>query len=149
MERVVWGFLTISLLLGFIFFSKQTKTCSDIYRKDISIKTAVTSIEAQSANNEQEREQGLGGKSCIGPNQGMLFVFDKPAGYSFWMKDMKFSIDIVWISADKHVVYEKTNVSPETYPESFSSPAAAKYVLEVGAGQADKLGLEAGKQLYY
>jgi uncharacterized membrane protein (UPF0127 family) len=149
MERVVWAFLTLSLLLGFVLLTNKPKICPEIYRNDVQIKANGQTINAQTAQTEQEREKGLSGKACLGPNQGVLFVFDKPAGYAFWMKDMKFNIDIVWISPDKKVIYKKENLSPATYPHSFTNPVPAKYVLEVAAGQADKLGLQPGTQLYY
>jgi uncharacterized membrane protein (UPF0127 family) len=44
-----------------------------------------------------DQQRGLGGKQEIGANQGMLFVFDRPGKYIFWMKDMNFPIDIIWI----------------------------------------------------
>jgi uncharacterized protein len=149
MERVVWGFLTLSLLLGFVILSNKPKTCQETYRKDLQIKTQAAVISTQTAKTDQERQKGLSGKNCLGANEGMLFIFDKPDGYSFWMKDMKFSLDIIWVDADKKIVYEQKNVSPDTYPNSFTNPAPAEYVLEIGAGQADKHGLQPGTQLYY
>jgi uncharacterized membrane protein (UPF0127 family) len=149
MARLVWAFLTLSLLLGFVILTNKPKTCLEDYSNDIQIKANGQTINAQAAKTEAEREQGLSGKACLGTNQGMLFVFDKPAGYSFWMKDMKFSIDILWIGEDKKIVYEKDNLSPDTYPNSFTNPTPAKYVLEIAAGQADRLGLQPGTQLYY
>jgi uncharacterized membrane protein (UPF0127 family) len=149
MQRLVWAFLTLSLLLGFVLLTNKPRVCHEIYRNDVQIKAKGQTISAQTAKTEPEREKGLSGKACLGPNQGVLFVFDKPAGYAFWMKDMKFNIDIVWIGPDKKVVYEKENLSPATYPNSFTNPVPAKYVLEVAAGQAGKLGLRPGTQLYY
>lgn len=149
MERLVWAFLTLSLLLGFVILTGKSITCHEVYRNDVSIKANGQTINAQAAKTEAEREQGLGGRSCLDPSQGMLFIFDQPAGYSFWMKDMRFNIDIVWISANKKVVYEQKNISPNTYPRSFTNPTPAQYVLEIAGGQADKLGLKQGIQLYY
>jgi uncharacterized membrane protein (UPF0127 family) len=69
----------------------------------------------------------------------MLFIFDKPATYPFWMKDMKFPIDVVWLNSDHNVVTVKSNVSPASYPETFQNSAPAQYVLELKAGQAKAL----------
>jgi uncharacterized membrane protein (UPF0127 family) len=149
MERLVWAFLTLSLLLGFVILTSQPTVCRETYRKDIRVRANGQNISAQTAKTEPERERGLSGKTCLGPRQGMLFIFDKPAGYPFWMKDMRFNIDIIWISAEKKVVYEQKNLSPATYPRSFTNPDPAQYVLEIAAGQADQLGLKPGLQLYY
>jgi uncharacterized protein len=84
----------------------------------------------------QERHQGLSGRAGLEQNEGMLFVFPEDGKYGFWMKDMLFSIDILWISADGTIVDMKENVSPDTYPQSFAPAAQARYVLELPAGHA-------------
>jgi len=66
----------------------------------------------------------------------MLFVFPEDGKYAFWMKDMRFSIDILWLSADGRVVYMALNVSPDTYPQVFRPDVPARYVLELPAGYA-------------
>lgn len=86
------------------------------------------------AQTQSEREKGLGGHAPLGIDEGMLFVFPKDGVHAFWMKDMQFAIDIIWISADGTIVHVVENVSPDTYPTSFASPGPARYVLEVPAG---------------
>ncbi len=77
----------------------------------------------------------------------MLFVFDKPDIYSFWMKDMLFPIDMIWISEDGKVVYIERDARPESYPNSFIPDAPAKYVLEVNAGFSEKNNLKVGDKV--
>jgi uncharacterized membrane protein (UPF0127 family) len=60
---------------------------------------------------------------------------------------MKFSIDILWFDENKNLVYEKRNVSPETYPESFCPDLPTKYVAEVTAGVAEKNQIKLGDHL--
>ncbi len=60
------------------------------------------------------------------------------------MKDMRFSIDILWLSADGVVVHMAQNVSPSTYPQSFVPTKPARYVLEVLAGYAMEHGVAIG-----
>ncbi len=81
-----------------------------------------------------ERMQGLSGRDGLRPNEGMLFIFPEDEIYSFWMKDMRFPIDIIWLSAEGEVVGATVHVGPETYPETFSSPEPVRLVLEVPAG---------------
>jgi uncharacterized membrane protein (UPF0127 family) len=86
-----------------------------------------------------ERAQGLMGRGGLDEGAGMLFVFGEEGNHSFWMKDMRFPIDIVWISSDMHVVYVSSYTQPcdEGSPcPSITPPANARYVLEVGAGEA-------------
>ena len=92
------------------------------------------SIRVSVADTGQSREQGLSGRQSLAPDEGMLFVFPEDGIYAFWMKDMRFSIDIVWLAADGRLVYMAQNVSPDTYPRTFGPNTAARYVLELPAG---------------
>lgn len=121
--------------------TKLPEGCSGLY-------VAQQCLEIMWARTSQERLQGLSGKASIADNQAMIFVFDQPMQQCFWMKDMKFAIDMIWLNEAKQVVRVKQNVSPQTYPESFCADNT-KYVVEVGAGRADALGIETGKQLNF
>ena len=92
----------------------------------------------------EERQMGLSGRTNLPANTGMLFVFENSGQYGFWMKDMLFSIDIIWLSADKRIVYIEKNVKPETFPKAFSPKDPALYVLEVEAGFSDKNNIQIG-----
>ena len=92
----------------------------------------------------ETRERGLSGSQGLDENEGMLFVFPQDGFYGFWMKDMLFSIDIVWISADGEVVDMAQNVTPDTFPQSFGPERPARYVLELPAGWARTRGVQVG-----
>lgn len=66
----------------------------------------------------------------------MLFVFDRPDRYGFWMRDMHFAIDIVWIDNNWRIVDITHELTPESYPNTFAPSAPALYALEVPAGSA-------------
>jgi len=88
-------------------------------------------IKVDLALTEAQREQGLSGRQSLNENEGMLFVFDSPGNYPFWMKDMNFPIDIIWLSEDGSVIYIKKNALPESYPEAYgpgTNDGEAKYV---------------------
>ena len=74
----------------------------------------------------------------------MLFEFAEPDFYGFWMKDMNYPIDIIWLSDDFRVVFIKENASPASYPETFMPSAPARYVLETAAGFSEKNNLKIG-----
>ena len=95
------------------------------------------------------REKGLGGRESLSEGYGMLFIFEKADFQSFWMKDMKFPIDIIWIDETKRVVFVKNKVSPASYPETFSPKVSAKYVLETPAGFSEKNRLKVGDMVYF
>jgi uncharacterized membrane protein (UPF0127 family) len=88
--------------------------------------------------------KGLSGHPGLDENEGMLFVFEDSIERSFWMKDMNFSIDIIWIDENFKVVGFVERATPESYPQSFSSLVPVQYVLEVNAGDVAKKGIEVG-----
>lgn len=79
----------------------------------------------------------------------MLFVFQTDSKEAFWMKDMHFSIDMIWISASGQIVYMAQNVSPDTYPENFVPTSPARYVLEVPANYAAQHGWKIGDSIAF
>lgn len=101
-------------------------------------------LKIEIADSEDERVLGLSGRDSLERNSGLLFIFDKSDAHSIWMKDMKFSIDIIWVSDKMQVVYIKENVAPETYPAIFTSDRPARFVLEVPAGFVSTEGIKNG-----
>lgn len=98
------------------------------------------------ADTDASREKGLGGRTGLSDHEGMLFVFPQDGYYAFWMKDMQFSIDIVWIAADGTVVYIEPNLSPSTYPTAFEPTKTARYVLELPAGFMQRYNVTIGNK---
>jgi len=97
----------------------------------------------------ETRAQGLMFRSSISPDHGMLFIFPEVDAHSFWMKNTLIPLDIIWIDDAKTVVYVERNVPPcKSDPcPSYPPKGAAKFVLELAAGQATALGLDAGDRL--
>jgi uncharacterized membrane protein (UPF0127 family) len=93
-------------------------------------------IRVSIADTDAARQLGLGGRAGLAPDEGMLFIFPQDGVYSFWMKDMRFSIDMIWLSSGGAVTYMAQNVSPDTYPKAFGPNTPARYVLELPAGYA-------------
>ena len=96
------------------------------------------------ADTPQKREAGLSGRESLAQDEGMLFVFPEDGIYAFWMKDMHFSIDILWISHAGMVVEMQESVSPETYPATFVPSKGARYVLELPSGWVEAYAVEIG-----
>lgn len=112
-----------------------------------TVKVGGHSFQVDLADDMNERTRGLSGRQLLGPMNGMLFVFDDDANTCIWMKDMHFPIDIVWFDASGVLVDTATDVSPQTFPNSFCSDKPAKYVLEIPAGTVEKLELPLGAKL--
>jgi uncharacterized membrane protein (UPF0127 family) len=130
-------------------YSNTTPGCSAQYRHDATITIGSNTLNAQVSSTSHQLQTGLSGRSCIKSDDAMLFVFDKPGYYPFWMKDMKFPIDIIWINENKTVNQVKSSVSPNTYPNTFVNTQPAKYVLEVKAGTTLQLNINEGTSLSF
>ncbi len=83
----------------------------------------------------EEKRQGLSGRMSLEANSGMLFLYDAPGYYAFWMPDMHFDIDILWLREGK-IVDLRTQVphDPGTPLPTYRPRAPADSVLEVNAG---------------
>ena len=98
----------------------------------------------------EERSQGLSGRETMAPDEGMLFVFEEERVLHFWMKEMRFPLDIIWIDAQCSLVSVAAdvptpppNASNDEIPRA-QSPSPARFVLEVNAGEAARNGLSPG-----
>ncbi|MEK7133517.1 MAG: DUF192 domain-containing protein [Patescibacteria group bacterium] len=141
--------LAIFLIVGAIFVLRSDeKRVAESTIPETSpgptVRVGNTTVRVSVMDTPEERQIGLSGRERLAPDEGMLFIFPEDGQYAFWMKDMRFSIDILWLSAsdrpsrdgseDGRVVYMLENVSPDTYPQSFVSSGPARYVLELPAG---------------
>ena len=98
------------------------------------------------------RARGLGYRAGLAPGTGMLFVFEEPAVRSFWMKGMRFCLDIIWIEGGQ-IVGAAESVCPEPAGTAdadlptYASGVPVGYVLEVPAGWLDAHGYGAGTRV--
>jgi uncharacterized membrane protein (UPF0127 family) len=124
--------------------------CDAPYSADVAIRVGGHTIRAEEPGTGAARERGLGGRPCIPDDAAMLFAFRRAGHFSFWMKDMRYPIDIVWLGPDRRVVWVEPRVRPSTYPDTFRNGGeAALYVLELKAGRAAELGLEPGAHVSF
>ncbi len=98
------------------------------------------------SHTDEMRQQGLSNTLTI-PHDGMLFVFPEEEFAGFWMEDMNYSIDIVWMDADSKIVDITKEVSPKTYPKVFYPTEPVKYVLEFPGGFSDSIGIQVGSRI--
>jgi len=137
--------LILKTILGFavyIFFLFNTHSIyekakvfvSENFYDSMLIVVGQTSVRVKVADSESERITGLSGTEKINKDRGILFVFDEEGENGIWMKDMNYSIDIIWFDKYGEVVYIKENARPESYPEVFKSKKPSMYILEVNSG---------------
>ncbi len=102
-------------------------------------------INAEIADTPAVQEKGLSGRQSLAENSGMLFIFPAADNYSFWMKDMNFGLDFIWIN-DNTVTEITSDVMPSALEplDIFVSKEKADKVLEVNAGTAKRLDINVG-----
>lgn len=108
-----------------------------------------TKISVELALTNEAKAKGLSGRETLSEDSGMLFVFDYPLIHPFWMKDMNFPIDMIWIDENGIIVYIERNAKPESFPNVFGSNVESKYVLEVVSGFSDKHQLKIGDRVTF
>jgi hypothetical protein len=106
------------------------------------------SFRLEVADTDEARHQGLSGRASLAQDAAMLFVFPQEAYWTFWMKEVAFPLDLVYINGDGfiisvHTMHPQPGV-PEGQLKRYPSPQPAKYALEVNGGLAATLGLAPG-----
>lgn len=123
-------------------------SCSNSPLKKICINGSC--VRAEIADTQEGRRQGLMFRQGLAENQGMLFVFEQEAGYGFWMKNMRFPLDIIWADRNKIIVYIYQGALPcKDICKSLIPPLPTQFVLEVNAGFVAKHRIKIGDSLSF
>jgi uncharacterized membrane protein (UPF0127 family) len=143
-NRKVWIviLLLVAVAAAMVFSFSRTS-----WRSAVVLSGKTFSVEV--ADTQYLLEKGLSGHAPLASNEGMLFIFQTPDTYGFWMKDMLFPLDIIWIGSDLRIVSIEKSLSPDTYPQVFYPVSPALYVLEIPAGESDALHLKIGDSVQF
>ena len=119
-------------LIAFLFWGKNRTHNENVIRMGSS------NISVELARTSAEQARGLGARSTLGTYSGMLFIFNDPTIPGFWMKDMNFPIDIVWISENR-IIGVIENADPqigaaESELKVYTPPSSVDSVIELHAG---------------
>ncbi len=149
----ILGVIVFIVLVGLFTQKAQEGTFkipsnNRLEKSEVKIGEIVIPVEV--AKTEMQRKKGLSNKESLPEGQGVLFVFaQKDIRPPFWMKDMNFAIDIIWIDDDKIVEIDK-NIQPpaKDTPDSeltlYTPNQPIDYVLEVNAGFSEENNIEVG-----
>jgi uncharacterized membrane protein (UPF0127 family) len=150
----------IILVICYTVFHKKSSVPNENLPLTETISTPGGNIFVRVARTNNEQQMGLSGFKTIYENQGMLFPFKNSGIYPFWMKDMNFPLDMVWL---KHipkspylpqvgdyyqVVMVTENALPSSYPKMFQTTTPVDAVLEINAFAASKFGLTVGTGIH-
>ena len=99
------------------------------------------------ADTPELRARGLSGRTVLEPTEGMLFIFDDSDYHAIWMKDMFVVIDVIWVDENFKVVDIKSELRPDTFPQSFEPRVPARFVIETNGTYAESFGIKIGDTL--
>ena len=115
------------------------------------LKIGETEVRVEIVATAEEKSVGLGGRESLAEYEGMLFVFEEPGVYGFWMKGMKFGLDFIWISQSR-VVEVAEDVKPpvaDYVPEVYQPKQPIEAMLEVNAGWVRRNNVKIGDEVAY
>lgn len=147
--KTTFSFVLVAVLILGSFYFVLERPAPIKYQGLTTIELGGNELQVRLAETDTEHRRGLSNTKELAEDEGMLFIYKKPATQGFWMKDMNYPIDIIWINEEMQVIGVEDSVFPTTFPQVFSSPDEVKYVLEVSAGRAERLGIEVGEILNF
>ncbi len=106
----------------------------------------ITKIDVEIADNVDRRTLGLMYRESLESNQGMLFIFRFDEMLSFWMKNTKLSLDMIFVNSRNQIVTIHKNTIPGS-EQAYESTEPGKYVIEVNAGFTNKHGIRVGDKI--
>ncbi len=141
------GVISLTLIAFVVYFFNLQNPNPELKRAEVKIGNTILNVEV--ANTVLEKARGLSGRDGLGENEGMLFAFGEPGVQVFWMKGMKFPLDMIWIRGGKIVGFSKNVINPQpqtslTETKTVPSPDLIDTVIEVGSGTVDRLKLNIG-----
>ncbi|RMF92897.1 MAG: DUF192 domain-containing protein [Nitrospinota bacterium] len=143
------GDMIKSLVVTLLLLGAVTAAAASLQRVTIAGKA---SFWVEVVSTPEERARGLGYRDSLPLDQGMLFLFEEPDYHAFWMRGMRFPLDILWIR-EGVVVHIEENIPPPS-PLHLRLPTyrpaeKADSVLEINAGLVQKYGLQLGDTVDY
>ncbi len=135
-------FLILCLLLALLAGCEATEPWVEVKGERYYVEIADT---------DETRTRGLMFRDELADNRGMLFIFSRDEPRSFWMRNTRIALDIIYIDSQWQVVSIVHNARPcrSRQCPSYPSTGPARYVLEVNAGHARRLDLQPGDQLSF
>ncbi len=143
---IVFGVVSYVCFLSWNYIDKNNKQENN----EISLLIVNNNeFKVEVADTYEKRVKGLSEREYLPDDTVLLFIFDTKEKHEIWMKDMFFSIDIIWLDEDYYVVDYRENVSPDTFPETFYPEEVAMYVVEANAGFVDKNSINNGDRVVF
>lgn len=143
-ERLKWG---VAAMAATALLWTTTPRAQSAPQKlpTITLGAGMHNIRAEVASTPEQHQIGLMFRKEMGPNDGMLFIFDRPGQQCFWMKNTLIPLSVAFI-ADDGTVVNLDEMAPQTL-ESHCSTRPVRHVLEMNAGWFARKGIKPGSKL--
>jgi uncharacterized membrane protein (UPF0127 family) len=128
----------ITLICCIAFFTRSTQDTLTVNDHTYHLQVVST---------ETAMEKGLGGREYMPSGEGMLFDMGRNMEQCYWMKGMRFPLDIIWVNDDYQVTHIERSLEPASYPKRYCGDG--RYVIELNAGQSDVAGIKLGQSLRF
>lgn len=146
--KYLFGLILILIIVlsgNYFYKGSQLSLNSDLQTIKIGEKTYLVEV----VKTPEARAKGLSGRESLAEDTGMIFFFEEPTMVGFWMKEMLFAIDIVWIDASGVIIGAVEEAKPDSFPQIFSPSGPIKYVLELPSGTVSKHGIDTGMRVFF
>lgn len=148
--KLIIGLITVIIVVIAAVFLTQGLFSGQLFGRSAKVTIKDQTFTVPVATSEKDLQMGLSKKKSIGEKSGLLFTFDKEDYYPFWMKEMQFPIDIIFIRNNR-IVTIYTNVQPPKDKEEnlpiYKPEEPADSVLEVKANTAEKYNFKKGDEV--
>lgn len=139
LRRIAIILIILSILLTLFLLKEKNSTK---YTEICFLLKERKCLNAEIADTPEKRQLGLMYREKLNEKSGMLFVFPEENYHAFWMKNMKFPIDIIWINGNYKIVHIEKDAQPcRELCKSYYPKYTAKYVLEVSANFTERKGI--------
>ncbi len=144
------SFILVGLfLLAFFYIAYHSQVSTQPKSEIEYVRLSGEKVKVDLAITPEEKSKGLGGRLGLNEDEGLLFIFERPGMHNFWMENMNFPIDIIWMDESQKIIYIEKNLSPATFPTSFGPHKESKYVLEVVAGFTEEYRVKVGDKVEF
>lgn len=141
MKRVLWRSIKIGVVVTVLVL---TVGCV----RSTQLQVGSTPLTVEIAQTQVEQQRGLSGRINLAPNAGMLFIFSAPGQYRFWMKDMAFPLDFLWLRSGTIIeITSNVPVPTSSVPLFYQPSQPIDMVIEVNSGWAAQHAIMPGQTI--
>lgn len=145
MKKILLGLAIAFVVIAAVIFVQTLLSKNGVFGKTATLKVGKQTFHLEVADTPQKRQLGLSNRTSLAQDRGMIFLFDQPEYVSFWMKDMHFPLDMIFVNNTKVVTVDENVPPPSSTNENlpiYQPEEPVNRVIELPAGSAKKYGIK-------